>query len=62
MALKACPYREAFFDKLRADPSGTSAVSKETVEAELSKWLAGLENIVNTMQTFYEQGKYGKVL
>lgn len=61
VALKACPYRKDFFEKLRADPNGAAA-SEETVQAELNKWLAGLEKIVTTMQTFYEQGKYGKVI
>ncbi|KZV66689.1 het-c2 protein [Peniophora sp. CONT] len=62
VALKACPYRKDFFEKLRADPNGASAASEETVQAELTKWLSGLEKIVTTMQTFYEQGKYGKVI
>lgn len=62
VALKACPYRKDFLEKLRADPNGGPGASEETVLTELTKWLNGLEKIVATMNTFYVQGKYGKVL
>ncbi|WFD23672.1 hypothetical protein MEQU1_002366 [Malassezia equina] len=42
----ACPYRKDFYAKL--------GPSEESVRAPLLEWLAALENIVATMQKFYE--------
>ena len=50
--MKACPYRNVFYEKLGSPP--------EKVNEELDKWLAALHNIVTRMQTFYKDGKYDK--
>ena len=52
MAMKACPYRAAFYEKLGSPP--------EKVQEEMGKWLAALEIIVDRMQEFYKAGKYEK--
>ncbi|UZJ51357.1 hypothetical protein CBS101457_000677 [Exobasidium rhododendri] len=54
LAMKACPYRKDFYEKLGSPP--------EKVQTELHKWLDALEKIVKTMQEFYTQGNYGKGL
>jgi len=46
LAMKACPYRKDFYAKL--------GPSEESVRAPLQDWLAALENIVATMQRFFE--------
>lgn len=46
LAMKACPYRKDFYAKL--------GPSEESVRAPLLEWLTALENIVATMQKFYE--------
>ncbi|KAL4064780.1 glycolipid transfer protein domain-containing protein [Scleroderma yunnanense] len=61
LAMKACPYRKAFYEKLAADPSGRSAVSPEKLDVELNQWLAGLERILQRMKKVYEEKKYGEV-
>ncbi|MBW0564411.1 hypothetical protein O181_104126 [Austropuccinia psidii MF-1] len=53
LAMKACPYRAALFEKLGP---------KDQVEVELEKWLTGLEKVVKRIQSFYEKGGYGKGL
>ncbi|KAK7473217.1 hypothetical protein VKT23_001315 [Stygiomarasmius scandens] len=60
VAMKACPYRKDFFEKLAADPAGGPAVPQEKVEEDLAKWLAALDAIVKRMEAFYEKGGYGK--
>ena len=62
MALSVCPARAEFLKKLQSDPNGAAPATEEKVEADLVKWLAGLKKVVNTMEAFYEQGKYGKIL
>lgn len=46
VAMKACPYRRDFYEKL-----GSPA---ETVNAQLREWLVALEKIVADLQQFYE--------
>ncbi|KAF9452770.1 glycolipid transfer protein [Macrolepiota fuliginosa MF-IS2] len=60
VAMKACPYRVDFFAKLRADKDGGPEAIQEDLDAELDKWLAALNTIVQHMQDFYEKGEYGK--
>ncbi|TRM70217.1 glycolipid transfer protein domain-containing protein [Schizophyllum amplum] len=62
VAMKACPYRKDFYEKLAADPAGGAPASQETVDAELDKWLAALDAIVKRMEDFYAKGGYGKGL
>jgi hypothetical protein len=57
--MKACPYRKDFYEKLKADPTG-SPVSDEKLNSELNAWLDALHKIVVRMQTFYEKGSYTK--
>ena len=45
LAMKACPYRQDFFNKLGSPP--------DRVEEQLEQWLNGLEKVVTQMQTFY---------
>lgn len=44
--MKVCPYRKDFYAKL--------GPSEESVRAPLQEWLTALENIVATMQQFFE--------
>ncbi|KAG9101948.1 hypothetical protein FRC06_002460 [Ceratobasidium sp. 370] len=52
VAMKACPYRKDFYEKLGSPP--------EKVHEELDKWLAALHQIVTRMETFFEKGGYNK--
>lgn len=54
LAMKACPYRKDFFQKLGAD--------QEKVTKQLTEWLAALENIVKIIMDFFASGNYGKGL
>lgn len=54
LAMKACPWRKDFYEKL-----GTP-LSK--VMEQLESWLAALEKIVHIIQTFLESGNYAKGL
>ena len=54
LAMKACPYRKDFYDKLGGDPT--------TVEIELGDWLAALEKQVIQVQSFIKQHHYDKGL
>ncbi|THU96742.1 glycolipid transfer protein [Dendrothele bispora CBS 962.96] len=60
VAMKACPYRKDFYEKLAADPAGGPPVSQEKVDEDLTKWLTALDGIVKRMEAFYEKGGYGK--
>ncbi|KAK1222771.1 hypothetical protein PQX77_014380 [Marasmius sp. AFHP31] len=60
VAMKACPYRADFYDKLAADPAGGAPASQEKVNEELDKWLAALDSIVKRMEAFYEKGGHNK--
>lgn len=61
LAMKACPYRKNFYDKLASDPAGGPEVPREKLDVELNKWLAGLEKILQRMKKVYEEKKYGEV-
>lgn len=54
LAMKACPYRKDFFEKLGAD--------QEKVLEQLKTWLSALENIVTIIMNFFTSGNYGKGL
>jgi hypothetical protein len=54
LAMKACPYRKDFFERLGQD--------QEKVLAQLKEWLEALERIVQIIFDFYESGNYGKGL
>jgi len=46
LAMKACPYRDTFYQKLGED--------QEAVKKELGAWLEGLENCVVILNKHYE--------
>ena len=48
LAMKACPYRAAFYAKLGAPAA--------KVEQDLAAWLAALEAIIARTEAFYEKG------
>ncbi|EIM22187.1 glycolipid transfer protein [Wallemia mellicola] len=54
LAMKACPYRKDFYEKLGGDPT--------TVEIELGDWLSALEKQVLQVQDFMKQHNYDKGL
>lgn len=54
LAMKACPYRKDFFERLGED--------QDKVLAQLKEWLDALEKIVKIIFDFYESGNYGKGL
>ena len=54
LAMKACPYRKDFFEKLGADQT--------KVAEQLKVWLEALENIVKVIMDFFSSGNYGKGL
>lgn len=54
VALKACPYRKDFYEKLGSPP--------EKVQEELTKWLVALDVIITRIQGLYETKGYGKGL
>lgn len=54
LAMKACPYRKDFFEKLGADQT--------KVAEQLKAWLEALENIVKIIMDFFASGNYGKGL
>jgi hypothetical protein len=60
VAMKGCPYRKDFYEKLAADPDGGPSVPSDKLNEELNKWLAGLDAIVKRVEEFYEKGQYGK--
>ncbi|KZT00574.1 glycolipid transfer protein [Laetiporus sulphureus 93-53] len=55
LAMRAIPNRRDFYDRI------TQGGSHKKFDAELAKWLVGLETIVKRMRAFLEQGGYGKV-
>ncbi|KAI8871180.1 glycolipid transfer protein [Ramicandelaber brevisporus] len=54
VAMKACPTRAYFYEKLGPDYA--------TVEKQLVEWLAALENIIAILNAFYASGNYDKGL
>ncbi|KAG6909817.1 hypothetical protein DXG01_015310 [Tephrocybe rancida] len=57
VAMKACPERGDFYNKLAADPNGAPQ-SQEALKAQLTKWLEGLNSVVTQLEGFYEQGNH----
>jgi len=55
VAIRAVPHRHDFY--MRISQGG----STEKLDAELAKWLSGLDRIVKHMSSFLENGGYGKV-
>jgi hypothetical protein len=53
LAMKACPYRAVFYEKL--GPA-------DKVGPELTKWLDALEKIVARLEAFYATNNYAKGL
>jgi len=62
VAMKACPYKNDFFTKLAADPSGGSSVPQDKLNVELNSWLTGLDSIVTRVQKFYADNDIEKKL
>lgn len=54
LAMKACPYRKDFFEKLGQDQT--------RVAQQLAEWLKALEDIVAIIIEFFALGNYGKGL
>ncbi|CUA76420.1 hypothetical protein RSOLAG22IIIB_12273 [Rhizoctonia solani] len=50
LAMKACPYRKDFYEKIGSPP-----------DDQLNAWLGALDNIVARMDAFYKAGGYGEV-
>ncbi|KAJ7646739.1 glycolipid transfer protein [Roridomyces roridus] len=76
VAMKACPYRSNFYNKLAAEdpahlPADLKTQDERTkvlgdvapkVEPLLQQWLAPLPKIVQHMDAFYKKGKYGEII
>ncbi|KIY70642.1 glycolipid transfer protein [Cylindrobasidium torrendii FP15055 ss-10] len=62
VAMKACPYRAGFYEKLAADPNGGPAATQEQLDAKLNEWLTALSGIVTRLEAFYEKGGHSKGL
>lgn len=54
LAMKACPYRKDFYEKLGG--------SNEKVLKELREWADALQNQLNLLNQFYARGQYDKGL
>lgn len=54
LAMKACPYRKDFFEKLGDDLA--------KVNEQLKAWVESLESVVKEIMDFFESGNYGKGL
>jgi len=50
LAMKACPYRKDFYQKLGSD--------QDKVNQQLKEWLVTLESLVGNLKKFYIDGKY----
>lgn len=55
VAIRAVPHRRDFYNRL------AQGTAHDKFDAELVKWLLGLEVIVMRMKDFLERGGYGKV-
>jgi hypothetical protein len=51
--MKACPYRQEFFQKLGED--------QEKVKKQFEEWLIALEKLVERLNNFYKKGGYDKL-
>lgn len=55
VALKACPRRRDFYERIaQGEP-------QEKLDSELTRWLEGLDNVVQRMADFYDQGGHGRI-
>jgi len=54
LAMKSCPYRKDFYEKLGGD--------SPRVRDQMEEWLSSLEKIVNTVDEFYKEGEYANKL
>ncbi|PKY37522.1 glycolipid transfer protein [Rhizophagus irregularis] len=52
LAMKACPYRKDFFEKLGDD--------QEKVKQQYEEWLLAFEKVVQRLNNFYTEGGYDK--
>ncbi|KAL7752730.1 hypothetical protein RI367_001732 [Sorochytrium milnesiophthora] len=50
LAMKACPYRKDFYEKLGKDQA--------KVSTQMNEWLGALENILNVLNKFWAEGGY----
>ncbi|CAE6523801.1 unnamed protein product [Rhizoctonia solani] len=50
VAMKACPYRKDFYEKIGSPP-----------DDQLDAWLGALDAIITRMDVFYKAGGYGEV-
>lgn len=57
LAMRACPYRNVFYEKL-----GKTEANESALKEQLLVWLEALENIVTIIQQFLESGNYAKGL
>ena len=55
VALRAVPRRPEFYARI------SQGGSIEKLDAELARWLGGLDSLVKHLSAFLEQGGYGKV-
>ncbi|KIY53549.1 glycolipid transfer protein [Fistulina hepatica ATCC 64428] len=55
IAIRAVPRRDDFYHRI------AQGGSKEKLDAELTKWLCGLDTIVSRMTAFLQDGGYGRV-
>ncbi|CCJ30768.1 unnamed protein product [Pneumocystis jirovecii] len=54
MAMKNCPRRDAFYSKICSDPI--------ILRTSVNEWLSGLDEIIFSLQNFYENGQYSRGL
>jgi len=57
LAMKACPYRVNFYEKLSGSPDPEA---KTLANTALVTWLSALERITGRLEIFYAVGGYGK--
>lgn len=55
MALHAVPRRTDFYARI------SQGGAHDKLDAELARWLAGLDHIVERLKDFLAEGGYGKV-
>jgi len=55
VALKACPRRRDFYARI------AQGGSQDRLDAELAKWLEGLDGIVKHMMRYYEESGQGRI-
>ena len=55
MALRTVPHRDDFYNRI------LQGGSREKLDAELERWLQGLEKIIERIKVFLESGGCSKV-